>query len=131
MVELTRYPLLAKGITALSAGLVSACDGSEGAGPRSVEPPGFAARAPSPASASQAFAIRGLQAPDDPTQAGLRLMPETLGECRSWGTEPAGGQRAIVTGVRVGSSPLHGALVPSPTPIPPHPPTSTPPPLRP
>jgi len=113
MVEPTRFLLLAKGISALSAGLVSACHGTEGAGPRSVEPPGFAARAPSPASASQAFAMRGLQAPDDPTQAGVRLLPETLGEARSWGTEPGGGQRAIVAGVRVVSSALDGGLVAS------------------
>ena len=105
------YLLLAKAMAALGAGLVCACHGTDGTGPRSAEFRGFAAAAPG--SPSQGFAARGLRGPDDATVVGARLLPETLGEARSWGTEPGGGQRAIVGGVRVVSSALDGGLVAS------------------
>jgi hypothetical protein len=49
---------------------------------------------------------RGLRAgdtatADDPTVRGARLFPERLEEGHGWGTEPEGGIRSIVAGVRV------------------------------
>jgi len=44
---------------------------------------------------------RGLSAPEDPTVRGGRILPVSLEGSRAWGSEPGGGVRTVVTGVRL------------------------------
>jgi hypothetical protein len=55
----------------------------------------------------------GLRGAVDPTVPGARLFPEALDEARGWGSEPGGGVRAIVAGVRIVSTAGSAMLVAS------------------
>jgi len=44
---------------------------------------------------------RDLRAPDDPTVPGARIQPGSTEGTRAWGTEPGGGVRQVVAGVRI------------------------------
>ncbi len=51
------------------------------------------------------FPVPGLHGAEDPVVRGARLLPASLEEARAWGSEPGGGVRAVVAGLRVISSP--------------------------
>jgi hypothetical protein len=42
-----------------------------------------------------------LHAPDDPTVLGARIQPGSTEDARAWGSEPGGGVRKVVAGVRI------------------------------
>src|SRR6185437_9480863 len=47
----------------------------------------------------------GLRGADEPGVRGTRLLPASLEEARAWGSEPGGGVRAVIAGLRIVSSP--------------------------
>jgi hypothetical protein len=57
-----------------------------------------------PPSTSPGLRVAGVHAPDDPTVLGARLLPAGLEEARAWGSEPGGGVRAVIAGLRIVSS---------------------------
>ena len=51
------------------------------------------------------FQVPGLRGADEPMVRGARLLPASLEEARAWGSEPGGGVRAVIAGLRIVSSP--------------------------
>lgn len=91
----TRRRSLAAG-RALALALFTAACGRPGVGARSADVGSFRAV--------------GVGANADPTVRGARLLPEHLGESVAYGSEPSGGSRAMMAGLRVVTSP-RGVIV--------------------
>lgn len=65
---------------------------------------------PTPKSGEVGFRVVGVGANADPTLRPARLVPETVDESTTYGTEPGGGTRAITSGLRVVTSPQGAVL---------------------
>ncbi len=87
-----RAPIAARLGVALVA--LAACARAPAAGVDARRPPSAAA-----------LRATGLHGAPDPTVHGARLVPASLDEAGVWGSEPGGGVRAIVAGLRIVSSP--------------------------
>src|SRR5215831_18113950 len=66
--------------------------------------------APARSADQGAFRAVGVGSPADPTVHPARLLPETVDETTTYGTEPGGGVRVITAGLRVVTS-AQGAIL--------------------
>ena len=67
----------------------------------SAVPAGGGVAAPTLPASDLGLRERGLRAPDDPTVGGARVLPGSTEGAHRWGSEPGGGVRAVVAGVRI------------------------------